>query len=391
MSSFVRPRKMEEIACAESTKAIIERLILAKGSGFGSEEEEQGRGLVEWVREGLVRVTLDKPTHPLDILTVSLHLPATPGEIARHIEGATVMGANEQFIVISTGPKLYDFASSGHYLVFDTKAAKLHLVPWIDWIPRGTPCSCTRRATTAGFKQREVSLPRDVVEYPFSTDVAFPIHGDLGCWVDLKLGMLLRDLHSDGPCAARFVPLPEGCQLSSFPMSRGRPNVHCTVGFVNGSVRLVYMDGYVDHDECPRDQVTISTWSYKGDLSGKKPDQEGEWVRDDATLLRVGDLWDDVSFRAIPGLPKRPPMCPILSHSDPNVVYFFTSDIGYVDGRTATRGEHVLCLNMQSKTIQSWRKCPPGRSFILIPSLIAIELPVDPRFSDLDDQVTSQL
>ncbi|KAF8720996.1 hypothetical protein HU200_023407 [Digitaria exilis] len=244
-------------------------------------------------------------------------------------------------------------------------------------VPRGTPCSCTRRATTAGFRGKSPPQRRRRVPVQHGRGLPDPWRSWL-LWVDLKLGMLLCDLHSDGPCAARFVPLPEGCQLSSFPMSRGRPNVHCTVGFLNGSVRLVYMDGYVDLDECPRDQVTISTWSYKGDLN-------------DATQLRVGDLWDDVSFRAIPGLPNRPPMCPILSHSDPNVVYFFTSDIGYVDGHTATRGEHVLCLNMQSKTIQSWRKCPPGRSFILIPSLIAIELPVDPRFSDLDDQVTSQL
>lgn len=87
---------------------------------------------MRWVREGLVRVTVDEPTRLPDILTVSLHLRATPAEIACHLEGVTVVGADHHFIVPNTGPKLHDFASSGHYLVHDTREEKLHLVPPID-------------------------------------------------------------------------------------------------------------------------------------------------------------------------------------------------------------------------------------------------------------------
>ncbi|OEL18008.1 hypothetical protein BAE44_0020972 [Dichanthelium oligosanthes] len=98
-----------------------------------SEEEGEEQGLVEWVRKGLVRVTVDEPTRLPDILTVSLHLPATPGEIACHLEGVTVMAADRQFIVLCTGPKLHGFSSSGHFLFYDTKEDELHLAPPIDW------------------------------------------------------------------------------------------------------------------------------------------------------------------------------------------------------------------------------------------------------------------
>ncbi|CAL4930949.1 unnamed protein product [Urochloa decumbens] len=422
MSSFVQPREIKESA-GGSIKSFLDRLeFLAEESDEEDEEAEQEEGLVGWVRKGLVRVTVDEPTHPLlDILTVSLHLPATPDDITCHIEGVTVVGADRQFLVLNTGPELYDFDASGHYLIYDTREEKLHLLPPIDLCEFredfGRVPVIVADASTNNFLlalvlfsrytkkhslltftgnqshwiRKELCLPKVVIEYSFNTDVAFSIHGSFACWVDLTLGIILCDLHSeDNPCV-RFVPLPEDYQINScYRMSRGRPNVYCTVGFVDGSIRLVFMDGY-DDEKCPRDKVTISTWSYKGDFFLGEPDHQGEWVRDHGAPLRVTDLWADASFRAIPGLPKRPPMCPILSFSDPDVVFFFTSDIGYVDGHIATRGEHALCLNMRSKKVQAWRKCPPGRSHQLIPFLIGIELSVEPRVSDMDDQVASQL
>ncbi|CAL4939469.1 unnamed protein product [Urochloa decumbens] len=425
MSSFVQPKEIKE-SSGGSIKSFLDRLeFLAEESDEEDEEAEQQNRLVGWVRKGLVRVTVDEPTSPLDILTVSLHLPATPGEIACHIEGVTVVGAHRQFLVLSTGPRLGDFASSGHYLVYDRKEEKLHLLPPINLgefredfgrVPVITATAAnnfllalvlfsrytkkhslfifTEGNDNDNWVRKEVCLPKVVTEYWFNTDVAFSIHGSLACWADLTLGIILCDLHSeDNPCVVRFVPLPEDYQIDScYRMSRGRPNAYCTLGFVDGSIRLVFMDGYND-EEFPRDKVTISTWSYKGGfLLGEEPDHKGEWVRDHGAPLRVTDLWADASFRAIPGVPRRPPMCPVLSQSDPDVVFFFTSDIGYVDGHIATRGEHALCLNMRSKKVQAWRKCPPGRSHELIPFLIGIELSVDPRVSDMDDQlVASQL
>ncbi|RCV44744.1 hypothetical protein SETIT_9G399400v2, partial [Setaria italica] len=380
-------------------------LVSLTGNSFHVQDDaEPEGGLVRWVREGLVRVTVDEPTRLPDILTVSLHLRATPAEIACHLEGVTVVGVDHHFIVLNTGPKLHDFASSGHYLVHDTREEKLHLVPPIDLneyredfgrVPviitgAGAGASSdfllalkhslfvfTGNHNDNHWIRKERRLPGEVTEYSFRTDVSFPIHGGLACWVDLNLGIMLCDLRSDDPCV-RFVPLPEDYGMISFALLRGRPNVYSTAGFVDGSLRLVYMDGY-DDEEFPRDQVIISTWSYKGGLDIGEPGQQGEWVREHgAAALRVGELLADTSFRAVPGLPER-------------VVYFFSSDLAFVDGHVATRGEHVLCLNMESKKVQSWRKCPPGRSFQLIPFLIGVELPVDPRFSDLYHQATSQL
>lgn len=66
-------------------------------------------------------------------------------------------------------------------------------------------------------------------------------------------------------------------------------------------------------------------------------------------------------------------MCPVLSLKEPNMVSFFLSDIGYVDGHITTKGEHVLSLNMQSKKVWSWSICPPGRSLELVTRVIATE------------------
>lgn len=96
-------------------------------------------------------------------------------------------------------------------------------------------------------------------------------------------------------------------------------------------------------------------------------------VRDEERLFRIGDLWTDESFLAIPGLPKIAPMCPVLSFKEPNMVYLFMSDIGSVHGRVRTTGEYVLALDMPTKKVNLWSKCPPGRSMMILPSYIATE------------------
>ncbi|KAL6867367.1 hypothetical protein ACP4OV_015391 [Aristida adscensionis] len=192
------------------------------------------------------------------------------------------------------------------------------------------------------------------------------VPGSVACWVDLYWGILVCDVLSSAPEQLMFVPLPEDYQSHSFPMVRGRPNVYSTMGCVVGQIRLLYMDGY-DDSMCPKDQVTINTWTLLGFPA------QARWVMDDNLKLRCGDLWEDESFLAVPGLPKRPPMCPVLSPKYPNEVYFFSSDIGYVDGHVPAKGEHLLVLDMRSKKIQSWSKCPSGRSRELFPSFITAE------------------
>lgn len=53
---------------------------------------------MDWVRKCLVRVTVGEPIHPLEIFTVLLHLPATPREIADHLQAEHVM------FLVSTSP-----------------------------------------------------------------------------------------------------------------------------------------------------------------------------------------------------------------------------------------------------------------------------------------------
>ncbi|KAK3150862.1 hypothetical protein QOZ80_3AG0238720 [Eleusine coracana subsp. coracana] len=87
--------------------------------------------------------------------------------------------------------------------------------------------------------------------------------------------------------------------------------------------------------------------------------------------MRVGGLWADESFRAIPELPRSTPVCPVLSPEEPDTVYFFLSDLGCVDGHVVIKGVYVLELNMRSKKVQSWSKYPPGRRFERFPGFLA--------------------
>ncbi|KAL6867609.1 hypothetical protein ACP4OV_015633 [Aristida adscensionis] len=230
-----------------------------------------------------------------------------------------------------------------------------------------------RKAVLQALALPSVRLPDGVGGYPFYSDAAFAFDGRWACWADLFWGLLLCDVLSPEP-ALHFVPLPEEYQAHSFPMVRGRANVYSTAGCVAGEVKLLYMDGYdEEEEEVPLDEITISTWTLER-RTGQEPGK-WRWRRDGgATRLRVGDLWADESFLAIPGVPRRAPMCPVLNPEEPDLVYFFTSDIGCVDRRVSTKGEYVLVLNLQSKKIQSWSKCPPGRSRELFPSFVAAEL-----------------
>lgn len=196
-------------------------------------------------------------------------------------------------------------------------------------------------------------------------DEAFYFGNRWACWVDLERGIIMCDMASPD-LACHFAPLPEEYQVTN----RGRPDVFSTVGVVNGEIKLLFMEGFDDR-RVPRDQVKVNNFS----LSMTRDLVRGkfEWVRDEETSFRVGDLWTVESFLAIPGLPKIAPMCPVLWSKEPNTAYFFMSDIGIVDGTLGTTGEYVLILDMGAKKVNLWSKCPPGRSAMLHPSYIATE------------------
>ncbi|KAL6648572.1 hypothetical protein ACP70R_012796 [Stipagrostis hirtigluma subsp. patula] len=104
------------------------------------------------------------------------------------------------------------------------------------------------------------------------------------------------------------------------------------------------MDGYYD-DGRAESQVTVTNWTLL------LAPGSWQWTRDDAMTLCIGDLWADETFLAIPELPQRLPMCPVLGPRDASMVSLFMTDIADVDGHITTKGEHVLGLNMQSKKL----------------------------------------
>ncbi|KAL6867364.1 hypothetical protein ACP4OV_015388 [Aristida adscensionis] len=124
MTSFVR----EEDIIGGSSRPLNDTVRWALG--IDSEDDDKPTGLVDWVRQGTVELVVDDTFGPPPLIsTVSLHLPATPREITAHMESVRVLSADGNLLVLSTGPRLYGFASSGQCLVYDADAKSLLAVP----------------------------------------------------------------------------------------------------------------------------------------------------------------------------------------------------------------------------------------------------------------------
>jgi hypothetical protein len=90
------------------------------------------KGLVDWVREGLVRVATDKLVSHPEIYTLSLHLPATPREIVAELHSVSIGSADKNLLVLHTGPQWNYFSSSVKYMVYDATADVLFAAPPVD-------------------------------------------------------------------------------------------------------------------------------------------------------------------------------------------------------------------------------------------------------------------
>ncbi|CAD6202634.1 unnamed protein product [Miscanthus lutarioriparius] len=94
-------------------------------------KEEELTGMVDCVREGLVRLVPEFTKAPR-ISTLSLHLSATASEIKAQLEGVTVACADKNLLVLFTGPDSLYHASSRHYLVYDDDTDTFVVAPQID-------------------------------------------------------------------------------------------------------------------------------------------------------------------------------------------------------------------------------------------------------------------
>ncbi|WVZ56938.1 hypothetical protein U9M48_007399 [Paspalum notatum var. saurae] len=385
--------------------------IVVDGVDGNAGEEEEPVGLVGWVREGSVRLAPDLAAPPM-ISTLSLHLPATPLQIAIQLHSVTVMCADKNLLVLFTGPDSFSYASSGHYLIYDADADTLAVAPPINWrevrdifshvpaiVRRGQGNNdfvlalVVRSMFTRehwlllwspgqdrwGWTQKEAKIPAEVLQYAFFTDVSFAFQGSWACWADLYFGMLTFNVLSDDQL--QFVPLPQAYVMEHPPMPRGRPDMHSTIGCVNGVIKFLTMDGYND---CPGDMVQLNCWSLQAPNLGR-------WMIDDDNRLFMAELWVDKTYLKIPVTPRELPMCPVLSLKEPSMFFFFLSDVDDEDGNFMVKGEYVFSLNMQSRKVQSWSKCPPGRSLEFIPRLIATELcAYPPRMHDQEIDTQKQ-
>jgi len=362
-------------------------------------EEKKPMGVVDWVQDGLVRFVPELTKAP-KISTISLLLPATPREIRAQLESVTVACADKNLLVLFTAPDSPYHASSGRYLVYDAEADTFIAPPRIDleqfrevfgYVPAIVHLGQGGNFTLAvvvqshlssqysvllwspstdqeRWVQRNVNFPSEVLHYS-KIDLSFAFEESWACWVDLYFGIVAFNVVSD---QLKFLPLPEPYVREWPPMPRMSPTVHSTMGCVDGVIKFLSMDGY-DDDDCPKDRINITSWTL-----------QEKWSNDGDLLM--ANLWADSTFVAIPDLQQQVPMCPVLSLKEPNMVSFFFSDIGYVDGHVATKGEYVLSLNMKSKKIQSWSICPPGRSLEFIPRVIATDFCAYKHWSCMDYQ-----
>ncbi|RLM73133.1 hypothetical protein C2845_PM15G14690 [Panicum miliaceum] len=158
----------------------------------------------------------------------------------------------------------------------------------------------------------------------FQIDMAFALGVSRVCWVDLLAGVLICDLFAPQGPEFSFVPLPQGRSLHTPDNIRLELKVQefRSMGIVRGAIKFVGLIGYTEVSLSKSSDVVLETWTLS-------LDPEAEWKKGPA--VRVGDLWASESFGKME-LPRgRPPMFPVLSMDEDDIVYVFLNDIEFVD------------------------------------------------------------
>ncbi|KAL6646374.1 hypothetical protein ACP70R_017982 [Stipagrostis hirtigluma subsp. patula] len=222
------------------------------------------------------------------------------------------------------------------------------------------------------WTEKEVDLPfpsrLDEYGYAFCANTVFAVGSKCLCWVDLLKGILVCDDvpsllaaagadDDDVPASPlRFIPLPEGCDVSTHTYAlREMPDPHadramCASGEL---IKFVCLDGYYHGAGSP--EVTIATWTRRLSDPG--------WTK--GAALRVRDLWADPSYADL-RLPRLSPRLPVLSvagDDDDVVVYLCMVDPNRRPGDCG--GQFVFSVDVRRGKVLASSPSPDGAPIAL--------------------------
>uniref|UniRef100_A0A3B6LXB4 DUF1618 domain-containing protein n=1 Tax=Triticum aestivum TaxID=4565 RepID=A0A3B6LXB4_WHEAT len=347
----------------------ILRCVYKKALGFPSELQTQADEMVQTLQIG---VHLAKSPPGLSCLGLRGGSPMTNIETV------------QDSIVVLTTTFLHDFDYT-FYLVYEASSGSLHMIPMPEnpcFILTGLSASMliARSFYTADYalvvlgkldgQEGDVPLVwlssssspswSEIKTTVFSQPPSLMLHyadmgftiGSMACWVDLLRGVAFswcntlfpKDCRKEPTLNFGFFSLPR--ELPGADHCRGntrvaQPEAYRTIGVVQGFIRFVSIDGFLDYVDLKDRTLTV-------------------WKR---TLNRVWQLEYKLSLETLWGLqgfgdlPKNlTPMYPLLSTENTDIVYFALGE--YLENRRRWKfipicAHYLLAVNMQSNTVQA--------------------------------------
>ncbi|KAL6644495.1 hypothetical protein ACP70R_016103 [Stipagrostis hirtigluma subsp. patula] len=213
------------------------------------------------------------------------------------------------------------------------------------------------------WTRKDVVLPLPTTH--FRGDVVFAA-GNLICWVDLLTGILVCEglaagAADDGP-VFRFIPLPKECIVEPIA-ERGQPEEYRSMCCINThTFKFVSLDGYSQGR--PISEVILRTWTL--DIHQR---EDFQWSCE--ASFSIKELWNDPIYNNDLKLEPLMPSNPIISEEH-DCVCLLVLNYKYRNEIVEATGPYHLSLDMGSQRITSAFKFPsPATGRIKYPRVFA--------------------
>ncbi|CAO2188142.1 unnamed protein product [Urochloa humidicola] len=243
-------------------------------------------------------------------------------------------------------------------------------------------CSPSSGPLADRWIQKEVVLPLPAdkgirpTTYSFRANMVLQVSSTSLCWVDLQTGILvcnhlerLAAGSTDDDLRFHFIPLPEECAIKSDPLSWRQAEEYrsmCCMGSEN--IKFVCIDD-CSIDDCsqghPIGNVILTTWALQSPLTN-----DWRWEKYARTSLSVGDLFDDLAIKKDDDrkLQRLIPSFPVISRLKPCVIYISVAVLKYKHEHEQweTTGSYELSIDMPYPRVASAFKFPSPSTTVVI-------------------------
>ncbi|CAL5000219.1 unnamed protein product [Urochloa decumbens] len=319
---------------------------------------------------------------------------------------AFVAGSHKSLLLLCLGNCSPGNHEPGFYMVYDTQANSVAIVPPIlprdgvfPWCP---PCHIARgwgggtvaiqSRSDGGYLLAELLLCRDgrrhrptgkatlftwisgdaqgqwiskEVELPipchqdhlsFRADMVFAVGPTSLCWVDLLSGVLVYNHTDDTASGFHFIPLHPKIGTDAMKkkeLELGWPEEYRSMCCIDdNTLQFVSIEGF--NQDIPVAEMMLTTWILKSPRSPTK------WQWHLLHSVHIGDLWHDPHYDDLSLLPS----FPVISTLQPHVIYLSVHNYEYNPKHDMMQATelYVLSLDMRLRGVVSAFKAPSEKN-----------------------------